>query len=159
MKHAYSFRPVKKSDERFLSLLYASTREDELKALMDWSEQQKKEFLEQQFQAQHTFYQQEFKKAEFSLIIMNNQPIGRLYLDRRKDEIRIIDIALLPAYRGMGIGRQLMEGVLGEGKKRGLPVRIHVERNNPAMRLYDKLGFKKLEDKGVYFFMEWRDSD
>lgn len=156
MKHNYNFRPIKKSDERFLSQLYASTREDELSILINWTDEQKREFLEQQFQAQHKFYQGEFKKAQFSLVMMDQHPIGRLYIDRRKDEIRLIDIALLPSYRGQGIGRQLMEEVLEEGRKANKPVRIHVEHNNPAMRLYNRLGFQKVGDTGVYFLMEWK---
>ncbi len=156
MRHSYQFRPIRSSDEEFLSLLYASTREDELSVLIDWTDQQKRDFLSQQFKAQHTFYQDQFKKAEFLLVLMKKQAIGRLYVDRRKDEIRLIDIALLPAYRGQGIGRQLMEGVLAEGTKAGKPVRIHVEHNNPAMHLYTRLGFEKIDDTGVYFLMEWK---
>jgi ribosomal protein S18 acetylase RimI-like enzyme len=84
------------------------------------------------------------------------RPIGRLYVDRREDEIRIIDIALFPEHRGKGIGSRIMETLLDEGKDSGKPVTIHVEKNNPALRLYRRLGFTKVEDQGVYDLMEWR---
>ena len=86
----------------------------------------------------------------------HGEPIGRLYLDRREDELRLIDIALLPEFRGRGLGGSLMRGVLDEAREADKLVRIHVEQNNPAMRLYEWLGFEKIEDQGVYWLMEWR---
>ena len=148
------FRPIEDGDRDFLCRLYASTRAEEL-AVVDWSEEQKTAFLEQQFEAQHTFYRDTFKNASFDLILVDGEPAGRLYLDPREDELRLIDIALLPEHRGQGLGASLMEDVLAKGQAAGLPVRIHVERNNPALRLYHRLGFTEIEDHGVYYLMEW----
>ncbi len=135
--------------------LYASTRRDEL-ASVDWDETQKESFLRQQFEAQHTFYSQHFDGAHFDVILLGDKPIGRLYVDRRDDEIRLIDIALLPEHRNSGIGSFLMRDLLSEAEKRGQPVRIHVEKFNPALRLYHRLGFEQIEDQGVYWLLEWR---
>ena len=153
MKHL-KFRPIAPKDEVFLNQLYASTRQEEM-ALTGWAPEKIKEFLDFQFKAQHAYYQEAFPKASFQLILLKNRPIGRLYIDRRVDEIRIVDIALLPDHRGKGIGKTLMQGVLKEGEKNNLPVRIHVEHNNPAMRLYERLGFRRSGDTGVYYLMEW----
>ena len=98
-----SLRPIKEEDQSFLYRLYASTRQEEL-AVLDWSEAQKEAFLQMQFNAQHKFYTEQFSQAEFQIIEQDQEPIGRLYVDRRDDEIRLIDIALLPAYRNRGIG-------------------------------------------------------
>ncbi|MCP4164320.1 MAG: GNAT family N-acetyltransferase [Chloroflexi bacterium] len=147
-------RPITRADEPFLYRLYASTRVDEM-AMLDWSEGQKNEFLTMQFGAQHTFYQERFAGAEYDIIQWENKPIGRLYVDRRADEIRIIDIALLPEFRSLGIGSRFMRDILAEGESSGLPVRIHVEHANLALRLYHRLGFKKIGDTGVYVLMEW----
>ena len=148
-----TLRPITPDDEPFLYRLYASTREDEL-AELPWSASEKEAFLTTQFNAQHTFYHQQFNGAEFLIIEQSNEPIGRLYLDRREDEIRIVDIALLPAHRNLGIGTKYLESILKEGQGAGLPVRIHVEHNNPALSLYERLGFKKVTENGVYFLME-----
>ena len=84
----------------------------------------------------------------------DDAPIGRLYLDRRKDEIWVVDIALLPEHRGRGIGDALMRQVIAEADEKALPVRIHVEHVNPAQRWYERLGFRRTGDTGVYYLME-----
>ena len=149
-----TFRPIRPDDREFLRHLYASTRLNEL-APVPWTDTEKMDFLRQQFEAQHTYYQQQWPDADYEIILQNGQPIGRLYVHRRADEFRLIDIALLPAYRNQGLGTALMEDLLDEAREAGLPVRIHVEQFNPALRLYQRLGFHTLEDRGVYLFMEW----
>ncbi len=149
MPPAVTLRPIDDADLDFLARLYASTRTDEL-APVPWSDEQKSAFLAFQFGAQHRFYQEQFPDASFDLVLVDGEPAGRLYVDRRADEIRLIDIALLPEHRRRGIGGRLMRRVLDEGREAGLPVQIHVERNNPAMRLYERLGFRRVEEQGVY---------
>lgn len=150
-----SLRPITPADEPFLARLYASTRQEEL-AVLDWTEQQKADFLAMQFHAQHTFYQREFAGAQFDIIQLGKEAIGRLYVERRPHEIRIIDIALLPAYRNQGIGSRYLKDILSEGQDKGLPVTIHVEASNPAMRLYRRLGFRQRDSNGVYWLMAWK---
>lgn len=148
------FRAITQEDQQFLYRVYASTRADEMSAV-PWTEQQKTDFLRMQFDAQHAYYQEHFEQANFQLILDVEQPIGRLYFDCRDDEIRVIDIALLAEYRGQGHGGKIMQAIIDEGRDLSKPVRIHVEQNNPAMHLYERLGFKKLEDQGVYYLLEW----
>ncbi len=150
-----SFRPISQKDQHFLCELYGTTRADEM-AMVPWSEEQKQEFIDMQFNAQHTFYQEQFKDANYNIVVLNNEAIGRLYTDIRDDEIRIIDIALLPKFRGRGLGFELLNGVIEEAKQRKLPITIHVEKNNPAMTLYQRLGFVTIEDQGVYDLMRWQ---
>ncbi len=149
-----NLRPIQDNDWEFVYSVYASTREEELKPV-PWSAEEKENFLRFQFHAQRTYYDEHFKDAEFSIIEVDGEAAGRLYLDRREDEIRLVDIALLPTCRGQGVGSQLMADILAEGERKKLLVRIHVESNNPAMRLYHHLGFEKIEEQGVYWLMEW----
>ena len=107
-----------------------------------------------QFRAQDTYYRGQFKRASFLVVELEGEPIGRLYTDRREDEIRILDIALLPEYRGRGLGSALMQEILAEAAEASKAVRIHVERFNPALRLYERLGFRHCQDQGVYLLME-----
>ncbi len=148
------FRPITESDKIFLFKLYCTTRENEL-SLTDWSAEQKDVFLQQQFNAQHKYYHEYFPHASFLIILDNEKPIGRIYTDRRIDEIRLIDITLLPEYRGKGIGTLLLKDLQSEAEEAGKPLRIHVEKFNPALHLYERLGFTRISDSVVYYLMEW----
>ena len=108
-----------------------------------------------QFAAQHDYYQSQFPDADFRIVLRDGQPIGRLNIDRRVEEVRIIDIALLPDHRGAGIGSALLGDILAEATETKRPVRIHVEQFNPTLHLYERLGFTKIDDQGVYHLMEW----
>jgi GNAT superfamily N-acetyltransferase len=155
LTEAITLRPMHPEDEGFLYTVYASTRLDEL-ASLGWSKGQRIAFLTMQFRAQHLSYMTQFPAADFLIILWHESPIGRLYIERRSDEIRGIDIALLPAYRQAGIGTAILQGLLAEAACAGKPFRIHVEKFNRARRLYERLGFTTLYDDGVYLFMEWR---
>lgn len=149
-----SLRPLQELDLPFLYRVYASTRKEELSAV-PWSAEQKADFLRMQFEAQHAYYQEQFPAASYDIVVVIGKLAGRLYVDRRRDEIRIIDIALLPEYRGQGTGSKLLQGILQEARSQGVPVRIHVESNNPAMNLYQRLGFRMIEEQGVYHLMQY----
>ncbi len=133
--------------------MYASTRQQEL-AQTGWSESQKETFLRQQFETQSSYYHEHYSEASFDVILADGRPVGRLYVARWSEQIRIVDIAVLPEYRGAGIGTKLLEDLISESEASGKPLSIHVERFNPALRLYERLGFRAVADKGVYYLME-----
>jgi ribosomal protein S18 acetylase RimI-like enzyme len=155
MNDSLSLREIKNKDREFLFEVYASTRADEM-ALLDWDDAEQGAFLRMQFDAQHKYYQEQFPDASYQIVLLRGEPIGRLYVDRRREEIRILDIALLPAHRNRGLGSILMQTILAESQATQLPVRIHVEQHNPALRLYQRLGFIHLSDRSIYQLMEWR---
>ncbi len=148
-----SLRAIEPGDEAFLRRVYAGTRAEEL-AIVPWDDAQKDAFLRMQFDAQHRFYHDQFAEASFDVILRDGEPVGRLYVDRREDEFRIIDIALLPEARGEGIGGKLLGDLIAEAGASNLPVRIHVERYNRAMTLYRRLGFATIDESELYFLME-----
>lgn len=147
-------RACTEADLPFLYRVYASTRLEEV-AQTGWSDGQATAFLTMQFEAQHAHYQSHYPNARYDLILLKKKPIGRFYVDRGAKDILVIDIALLPEYRNLGVGGYLMRELLREAKTKAQPVLIHVERFNPALRFYDRLGFQVLEDKGVYLFLKW----
>lgn len=150
-----TFRAITDEDKGFLATLYASTREEEMRPV-PWPDEEKAKFLFSQFEAQHRFYQEQFKDAKFDLILSGDTPVGRLYLQERDDEFRIIDIALMPDFRGQGIGSGILRDIMNKAQGAGKAVRIHVEKNNPALALYRRLEFDDIEDQGVYLLMEYR---
>ncbi len=153
-EQSVALRRVNASDGEFLFQVYTSTRQEEL-AHVGWSESQQHSFLEMQFQAQRRYYESEYPGAEFQIILADRQPAGRLYVHRREIEIRIMDLALLPAYRRRGLGTRLLKAILDEGAQSNRHVTIHVEIFNPALQLYERLGFRRIATNGVYHLLQW----
>jgi GNAT superfamily N-acetyltransferase len=146
-------RPIGPDDTDFLFRLYAGTRDAELGAV-PWNAEQKEAFLRQQFGAQSHHYLHNYPGASLDLVLLEGEPVGRLYVARWESEIRIMDITLLPAHCGQGHGGALLGALLAEADQAGKKVSIHVESFNPARRLYQRLGFVPAGEHGVYLLME-----
>jgi ribosomal protein S18 acetylase RimI-like enzyme len=144
-------RPRTPADTEFLAALYASTRATEL-AQVPWPDDAKRAFLRSQFEAQTRHYDLHYADAEFLVLERDGRAIGRLILSWGDGDLHVVDIALLPACCGMGLGTSLLRAVQAQAAN---SVSIHVERFNPALRLYQRLGFVHEEDTGVYFRMRW----
>jgi ribosomal protein S18 acetylase RimI-like enzyme len=142
------------ADLGFVAGLYASTRAEEL-APTGWPPEAKLAFLLQQHDAQHRHYRNVYDGAEWLIVEQESHAIGRLYRVIWPAEIRIIDISLVPEARGRGIGAAILRDIQAEAEALGRSVTIHVEKNNPARSLYERLGFGVVEDKGVYDLMKW----
>ena len=153
-----SLRPAQPEDEPFLFEVYASTCADEM-ALVPWPTEQKYAFLQMQFNVQRQSYTQQFPAAQWSIILRDAESLGRLIVNRADGTIHLIDIALLPEYRNAGIGTLLIQNLLEEAAQSNMPVQLHVDKNNRARRLYNRLGFQITGDTGMYFPMEWRPGD
>ena len=149
-----TYRRETDDDVAFLAELYASTRREEV-APVPWSDEEKEAFLRWQFEAQRAHYREHYPDCECLVVEKGGEAIGRLYVDRREEEIRLVDVALLPEHRGGGIGGAMLRELLAEGGAAGKPVSIHVEANNPAMSLYRRLGFRHVDTNGVYHLMRW----
>lgn len=145
---------MRDEDLSFSQLVYASTREEEL-AATGWPAEMKQAFLSQQHEAQHRHYRQHYEGAQWLIVEQDGVPVGRLYRAEWPQEIRIIDIALLPEGRGQGIGAAIVSAIQEEARALGKAVSIHVEKHNRARSLYQRLGFRVVGDAGVYDLMEW----
>jgi GNAT superfamily N-acetyltransferase len=150
-----SLRTATPENQIFLRTVYASTRVEEL-AGVPWSDEQKRAFTDMQFAAQDAVYRRNYPDAQYSTIEVQGVPVGRLYVDRCGKEILIIDIALLPQHRRSGIGTKLLRTLQDEARTAGKTITIYVEKFNPARTLYHRLGFRQVEDKGVYLLLEWK---
>ena len=145
--------PVAHSDYPLLFEIYVSSRAEEMK-LAPWTEEQKHAFLESQFEAQSNHYYSTYPNGSFDLIKLEDQTAGRLYKVELDDEIRIIDITLLPQFRNRGIGTHLLSEILETGKTKQKPVSIYIETYNPSQTLLTRLGFIPVADDGVYCLWE-----
>ena len=151
---AVALRPAVPEDRELLFRVYASTREEEL-APLPWSPEAKEAFLRQQFDAQDAWWRTHYDGATFEVVVVDGRDAGRLYLWEGETEVRVVDVALLPEARRGGFGTRLLRGVQERARAAGKAVTIHVERMNPALALYERLGFRLIEDKGVYLFLSW----
>lgn len=153
-----TLRPTLPVDREFQLAVYASTRTEEL-APVPWPEADKAAFLRMQAEAQDADYRGKWPEAQYLVVEVDGEPVGRLYrrdiLDEDPPELRLMDIALLPEWRNRGIGSALFADLLAEAAERGLVLTLHVERWNPARHLYQRLGFVDRGEDEVYGRMEW----
>jgi ribosomal protein S18 acetylase RimI-like enzyme len=145
-----TLRPATADDEGFLRQLFASTREAELECL---PEPQREMLIAMQFNLQRQQYGAGYPQAEHNIILLDEQSAGRFLVDEGDREITLVDIALLPAYRNLGIGTYLLDQLLARAAKADKAVRLHVFKTNPAQVLYERLGFSKIGDEGMYLEM------
>jgi ribosomal protein S18 acetylase RimI-like enzyme len=151
-----ALRAVETGDEAFLLGVYAASRADEM-ALVDWDETQKMAFLRSQFEAQTAQYHARFPDAEYSIILYRERPVGRFWIGRTPEQIRLLDIAILPEFQNRGIGAVLLKTLLAESEAAGVPLRHMVfKMNTAALRFYERFGFSPIEDVGAYIHMERR---
>ena len=146
-------RPVGEKDNAFIETVYRSTREDELK-LINWTEQQKWAFISMQSMAQLAEYKTKFPDAAFQVIIYEKKDAGRFYTWENENEIRLIDITLLPPFRGKGIGKFLLGELIKKSNKVQKKISLHVDPVNRALKLYQCSGFIHMKNNGRHYYME-----
>lgn len=150
-----TLRPVAAADGAFILEVYASSRADEL-AVVPWSEDDKRHFVESQSRAQATDYERRFPASDHCVVVVDDVPVGRMWVGRSDDEIRLLDVTILPEHRGRGIGRVLVERLIEEAGASGAPLRHMVLKSNAdALRFYERLGFEVVEGSEMYVLMEW----
>jgi ribosomal protein S18 acetylase RimI-like enzyme len=155
-----SLRSATAADEQFLKRVHDAARHWEFAFLLQSGDAELyHKIMAQQYESQHRFYFATYDTAHYGIIQWTDRPIGRLYVDYRDDEVRILDIAVLPDYRGRGIGRIVMRGVCLEAAMRRLPVRLHVHYLSRATLFYQRLGFQRIGTDGPSHVMEWRHAD
>jgi ribosomal protein S18 acetylase RimI-like enzyme len=155
LSQGFALRPETDADIPFLMQLYASTREEEL-APVPWSGEQKQSFLAYQFQLQRHHYRTYFSDCAFDVIEQRGRSAGRLYLQTRATQLYIIDIVLMPEWRRRGFGTTILRALQATAATQDKGVGIMVEKFNPALHLYQRLGFTSLPERdAVYLEMEW----
>ena len=152
-----TLREATDADETFLRAVYASTRAQEL-AAVPWNDEQKAAFVNMQFDAQHNHYHSEFPEASYQIILSAFEPIGRIYVLREEEVIRILDVTLLLEHRNAGIGTELIRELRHEADQSGIPLHIWVEDFNPSTRFFERLGFSKVQQEGFNCLLEYRGS-
>lgn len=142
------------TDDGFMRALFVTRRWEEVRAAPGWTDAQRVAFLHAQAELQQRHYALHYRAAEFLLLEHQGQPIGRLCLQVDASEVRVVDIALLPAWQGNGLGSTLLAAVLALADGQHTPCALSVEPFNPARRLYARLGFEVVGEQGLYLHMQ-----
>jgi len=137
---AFTLRDPAEADKPFLYAVYASTREEEMNA-WGWEEQEQAAFLRMQYDFQCRSYSMQYPSLEDQVIVCEGARVGRIATAQSEEGMTIVDIAIMPAYRGRGIGTSVLEKVCQDAMDRGVPVWLSVRHDNRAVRLYRRLGF------------------
>jgi ribosomal protein S18 acetylase RimI-like enzyme len=158
-QQGFAWREAEQPDLAFLRTLYETLRADEL-ASIEWPEATRRAFLDSQFAFQHHHFTTHFERAEFLVLERHGDPVGRLYLQREPPRWLIVDIGLLPAWQGRGIGttllRQLQQDAQDAQDARTQGLSLHVRLDNPrAQALYARLGFRDESVEGMHRLMHW----
>jgi ribosomal protein S18 acetylase RimI-like enzyme len=148
-------RRVTANDREFLLEVYASGREIEL-SMFPWTETQKREFVEHQFDAQTAYYLEKFPVATHDLILFEGEPVGRVYVNRGDDLISILDLAVLTRWRKRGIGTSVITSLQKEAEETGRRLGVYVENFNPSQMLFRKLGFSVASEDEMNVYLEWK---
>ena len=153
-----SLRPFSADDQDFIFKLYASTRLHEI-VPFGWDPAQQEAFLRMQFNAQKHWYNQAYPNADHQIILLDGQPAGRIMVTTEPGSAHLVDIALLPEFRNRGIGTKLVADLVEKSAQAGSKVRLQVLRTNPAIHLYERLGFVKTGEDAMYFQMATKNSN
>jgi GNAT superfamily N-acetyltransferase len=147
------------ADEAFLRRLYRSTREDEL-GITGWPDPVKQSFCDRQFALQHAHYRKHHPDGEFLVLRSGLEPVGRLYLADDGAAIHLVDIAVMPLWRGRGIGSALLAALQQRAAMAGKAVCLNVlSWNRRAMALYGRFGFVASGVDGAHLAMRWCNGD
>jgi ribosomal protein S18 acetylase RimI-like enzyme len=148
-------RPAAEADRDFLFALFLSERRCQF-ANVAWSEEQTRQLLRMQFEAQRRHYGSRFPDAVHSIVLLNGEAVGQLYLDRQIDQFIVVDFALAPEFRRLGIGSKIIASIQADAAAAGKQITGHVDRSNPATRFWQHLGFHLTGEDSLYLKMEWR---
>lgn len=141
-------------DEPFLFELYAFTRAAEI-AAWGWNSEEQQTFLAMQYRFQQQSYRMQYPNNHIQLIRADGQQVGKLQTADTGHERVLVDIIIAPSFRNAGIGTKLIEWLQKEAREAGLLLRLTVKHDNPAKRLYDRLGFVIVLEDQINAQMQW----
>lgn len=155
MKNQISLRAVTPQDREFLLRVYATSREIEL-SVLPFDETQKRAFCEHQLDAQTNYYEEKYPQATHDIILLDDESVGRAYVNRGDKLISILDIAVLTEHRKKGVGTHIIKSLQDEAASSEKRVGVYVETFNPSQKFFRDLGFELVESDEMNLYFEWK---
>jgi ribosomal protein S18 acetylase RimI-like enzyme len=153
-EESITLRPATEDDRQFLLALYKSSRGDDLRDL-GWEEERIAEFLEMQYEAHQNFLSNDHPDIQDQVVLSFGEPVGHLAIEQRSEEIRLVDVSLMPEQRQHGTGTLLIQELQTQAAAAKRPLRLQVIRFSRAVGLFERLGFRRTSETGSHFQMEW----
>jgi ribosomal protein S18 acetylase RimI-like enzyme len=148
-----SQRPTTPEDETFVRQLILDTVTEELMA-WSWPEPMRSHLLEIQYFSRRGGIRARFPEAED--VLVDGEPAGWHVLAELPDEIRWIEIMIRPERRRQGVATAVLAESMAEADRTRKPGRFSVNvTNEPAIRLYERLGFRRTGGDEAQHFMEY----
>jgi ribosomal protein S18 acetylase RimI-like enzyme len=147
-----SLRPARQEDEAFLFALFCTSPEYAyLPAEM------RDQLLRMQYSAQRSAYGQEFPGSGYEVVLQDEERVGRFWVAGRDEDFYLVDVALLPEYRGKGIGSALINELQKHARNAGKAVRCSVSRfNSGSLRFHQRHGFVVDSEDEMNFSLVWK---
>lgn len=104
--------------------------------------------------AQAVIFARQWAPSEVRIITLDGSDAGWLQTSVGKDGIFVAQLFVDGPFQGQGIGTEVLSRVIANAAKDNLAVRLGVVKINPALRLYERLGFHITHDDDLKFYME-----
>lgn len=151
-----ALRPALPEDETFLYELYSAVRGPEF-ALAPISGDQREHLMRMQFRGQMSAYAQMYPNSCYHIVLLDSQPVGRLWVSPGDQEFRLVDIAMHPSVQNKGFGSVLVKRLQQEAAATHLPITSCVHKSNPGfLRFHQRLGFHIVREDEMYYYMQWK---
>ena len=144
----WQLRQAAAQDEDLLYEIHRAAMREHVEAVWGWDEAD-----------QRARFRAGFDPAGVSVIMTADKPVGLLRVDRRRDEVFLASVELVPDAQRRGLGSEIIGSITREAAQRRVPVRLQVLRKNPAQRLYERLGFRIVRETATHVEMVHASTD
>ena len=138
----YDLRPATDTDREFLWDLLVATMKEYVAQTWGWDEED-----------QHRRFRENFPPARYRILVVDGNEVGAVAVERKPAEVFLASILILPEHQGKGLGTAVIQDILRDAEQLGLPVSLRVLRVNPAISLYERLGFGTVEETPTHLVM------
>ena len=156
MSGSITLRPVNTHDETFLYNLYKLSRTEEFSAV-PFTEAQFDALMRMQYSARKSSYGAQFPGSDHSIVAIDGADAGQIWVFRDNSQHRLVDISILSTYQNKGLGSRLVNDVIDQARRAGVPLTCSVATNNPgSLRFHQRLGFHITSQNDLYYQLEYR---
>ncbi|MBD2121193.1 N-acetyltransferase [Trichocoleus sp. FACHB-262] len=134
------FRQATEADFDFLNKMHAACLKEHVERIYPWNPD---------------LFGETFNPHLIRVILVNQIEVGMLQLLQCVGELYLGNLLILPKFQNRGIGTLILQSILDQGQASNLPVQLQVLKQNPAKRLYERLGFISVGETKTHYIMQY----